>query len=57
VLAATSMLGLKRDTILLQTGALIFVVYLEARAQRRSGENTEPNEIAEPPLTEFHGFR
>jgi hypothetical protein len=59
LLAATSMMGLQRDTILLQMGALTFVVgcYLEARAQPRSSESTEPNEIAEPPLSEFHGFR
>jgi hypothetical protein len=60
LLAATSLLGLQRDTILLQMGALTFVVgcYLEARAQRRSSENTEaPNGINEPPYPEFLGFR
>jgi hypothetical protein len=51
LLAATSIMGLQRDTVLLQMGALIFVVgcYLEARAQRRSSENTEtPIGINEP---------
>jgi hypothetical protein len=60
LLAATSLLGLQCDTILLQMGALTFVVgcYLEARAQRRSSENTEtPNGINEPPYPEFLGFR
>jgi hypothetical protein len=59
LLAATSMTGLQRDTVLLQMGALTFVVgcYLEARAQSRSSESTEPDEIAEQPLSEFHGFR
>jgi hypothetical protein len=60
LLAATSLLGLQRDTNLLQMGALTFVVgcYLEARAQRRSSENTEiPNGINEPPYPEFLGFR
>jgi hypothetical protein len=54
------MLALQRDTILLQMGALIFVVgcYLEARAQRLSSENTETrNGINEPPHPEFRDFR
>jgi hypothetical protein len=58
--AATSMLALQRDTILLQMGALIFVVgcYLEARAQRLSSENTETrNGMNEPPYPEFRDFR
>jgi hypothetical protein len=43
LLAATSMMmGLQRDTILLQMGALTFVLgcYLEARAQPRSSGST-----------------
>jgi hypothetical protein len=54
------MLALQRDSILLQMGALIFVVgcYLEARAQRLSSENTETrNGMNEPPHPEFRDFR
>jgi hypothetical protein len=60
LLAAASMILPQRDTMLLQMGALIFVVgcYWEARAQRGSSENAEtPNGINEPPYPEFLGFR
>jgi hypothetical protein len=60
LLAATSLLGLQGESILLQMGALTFVVgcYLEARAARsRSSESLEPpSEITEPLLPEFHSF-
>jgi hypothetical protein len=59
LLAATAMMGLERDTILLQMGAFTFVVgcYLEAPAQSRSSESTEPpSGLTEPLLPEFHPF-
>lgn len=59
LLAATAMMGLQRDTILLQMGAFTFVVgcYLKARAQSRSSESTEPpSDLTEPFLPEFHPF-